>query len=134
MFPSFNVHKSANCGKPNFWVIVNISIPFTFFPNKGKKILDISIRILRHTLVIKIYGTFDYAKSLKLKELLQGVRIRTYSNVLFNLAQVSSIDSSGLGVVRSLAHQVERQGGRIRVTNTPRHLRQMLELARTPGL
>ncbi len=133
MFPSFNVHKSANCGKPNFWVIVNISIPFTFFPNKGKKILDISIRILRHTLVIKIYGALDYSKSLKVNELVKGAKIR-YSNVLFNLTKVTSIDTSGMGLIHYLARQVKKRGGHIRLVNPSPQLRKVLELVPIPGL
>lgn len=103
---------------------------FTFPSNT----MDISFRVLHRTLVIKVYGVFDYAKSLKLCELLRGAKIRKYSNVLFNLAHISTIDSSGLGLMASVARQVERRGGRIKVVHPPHHLHDVLELVRIPGL
>ena len=96
--------------------------------------MDISFRVLHRTLVIKVYGAFDYAKSLKLCELLRGAKIRKYSNVLFDLAPVSTIDTSGLGLIAFLCRQAEKRGGRIRLVKPSPQLRQMLELARAPGL
>ena len=96
--------------------------------------MDLSFTILDRTLFIKVYGAFDYNKSLKLKELLQGTKRQKYANALFDLADISSIDSLGLGVIVAVARQVSRRGGCIRVVNPPRHLRPLLELVRLPGL
>lgn len=89
--------------------------------------MDISFRVFHRTLFIQIYGAFDYAKSLKVRELLQGIKVKKYSNVLVNLAQVSSIDSSGLGFLASLARQVEQKGGCIRLKHPPEHLHQAFQ-------
>ena len=96
--------------------------------------MDFSFRVFHHTLVIKIYGALDYSKSLKVSELLKGVKIRKYSNVLFDLAKATSIDTSGLGLIMRLARQVNKRGGQIRVVNPPQHLRNFLELVPIPGL
>ena len=96
--------------------------------------MDFYIRFLHHTLVIRVYGAFDYSKSLKLQEFFQGSKIVKYSNVLFDFTSVTTIDTSGVGLILSLAQQVKKRGGRIRMVNASPHLRDTLEFARTSGL
>ena len=96
--------------------------------------MDISFRVFHHTLVIKVYGALDYSKSLKVNELVSGAMIRKYSNVLFNLTKVTSIDTSGMGLIHYLARQVKKRGGHIRLVNPSPQLRKVLELVPIPGL
>lgn len=96
--------------------------------------MDISFRVLHRTLFIRVYRVFGYATARKLRELLHGAKIRKYSNVIFDLAPVTALDTSGLGLILSLGRQVKKRGGHIRLINPPHYLRPLLELVHIPGL
>ncbi len=56
------------------------------------------------------------------------------SHVEFDLANVSAIDSSGLGLIKVIARDVKKQWGRLSIVNAQPHVHQVLELVNTSRL
>jgi len=95
---------------------------------------DISFRVINDTLYICVCGAFGYATSLNLKRLLSKNEMFQCSNVEFDLAQVSTIDSSGLGLIKAIARDVKKRRGRLSIVKAQPHVHQVLELVNTFGL
>ena len=89
---------------------------------------DISFRVIHDTLFIRMCGAFGYGTSLNLKRLLSKNEMFRCSHVEFDLANVSAIDSSGLGLIKAIARDVKKQGGRLSIVNARPHVHQVLEL------
>ena len=59
-----------------------------------------------------------------LKDKLQSLLHQGKKNILFNLAQVSYVDSAGLGAIVSAYTTVTREGGSLKLANVTRKLPQ----------
>ncbi|MSO55449.1 MAG: anti-sigma factor antagonist [Acidobacteria bacterium] len=65
-----------------------------------------------------------------LKDKLQSLLHQGKKNVLFNLAQVSYVDSAGLGALVSAYTTVTREGGSLKLANVMTRLQDLLSITK----
>ena len=63
-----------------------------------------------------------------LKDKLQSLLHQNKKNILFNLAQVSYVDSAGLGAIVSAYTTVTREGGTLKLVNVTKKLQDLLSI------
>ena len=65
-----------------------------------------------------------------LKDKLQSLLHQNKKNILFNLAQVSYVDSAGLGAIVSAYTTVTREGGALKLANVTKKLQDLLSITK----
>ena len=65
-----------------------------------------------------------------LKDKLQSLLHQGKKNILFNLAQVSYVDSAGLGAIVSGYTTVTREGGSLKLANVTKKLQDLLSITK----
>ena len=65
-----------------------------------------------------------------LKDKLQSLLHQGKKNILFNLAQVSYVDSAGLGAIVSAYTTVTREGGTLKLANVTKKLQDLLSITK----
>jgi anti-sigma B factor antagonist len=65
-----------------------------------------------------------------LKDKLQSLLHQNKKNILFNLAQVSYVDSAGLGAIVSAYTTVTREGGSLKLANITKKLQDLLSITK----
>jgi len=65
-----------------------------------------------------------------LKDKLQSLLHQGKKNILFNLAQVSYVDSAGLGAIVSAYTTVTREGGSLKLVNVTKKLQDLLSITK----
>ena len=65
-----------------------------------------------------------------LKDKLQSLLHQGKKNILFNLAQVSYVDSAGLGAIVSAYTTVTREGGSLKLANITKKLQDLLSITK----
>jgi anti-sigma B factor antagonist len=65
-----------------------------------------------------------------LKDKLQSLLHQNKKNILFNLAQVSYVDSAGLGAIVSAYTTVTREGGSLKLANVTKKLQDLLSITK----
>jgi anti-sigma B factor antagonist len=65
-----------------------------------------------------------------LKDKLQSLLHQGKKNILFNLAQVSYVDSAGLGAIVSSYTTVTREGGSLKLANVTKKLQDLLSITK----
>ncbi len=65
-----------------------------------------------------------------LKDKLQSLLHQNKKNILFNLAQVSYVDSAGLGAIVSAYTTVTREGGSLKLVNVTKKLQDLLSITK----
>ena len=65
-----------------------------------------------------------------LKDKLQSLLHQNKKNILFNLAQVSYVDSAGLGAIVSAYTTVTREGGSLKLANVTTKLQDLLSITK----
>ena len=65
-----------------------------------------------------------------LKDKLQSLLHQGRKNVVFNLAQVSYVDSAGLGALVSAYTTVTREGGSLKLVNVTKRLQDLLSITK----
>ena len=65
-----------------------------------------------------------------LKDKLQSLLHQNKKNILFNLANVSYVDSAGLGAIVSAYTTVTREGGTLKLANVTKKLQDLLSITK----
>ena len=65
-----------------------------------------------------------------LKDKLQSLLHQNKKNILFNLANVSYVDSAGLGAIVSAYTTVTREGGSLKLANMTKKLQDLLSITK----
>ena len=65
-----------------------------------------------------------------LKDKLQSLLHQDQKNLIFNLAQVSYVDSAGLGALVSAYTTVTREGGSLKLVNVTKRLQDLLSITK----
>ena len=65
-----------------------------------------------------------------LKDKLQSLLHQNKKNILFNLEQVSYVDSAGLGAIVSAYTTVTREGGTLKLANVTKKLQDLLSITK----
>jgi stage II sporulation protein AA (anti-sigma F factor antagonist) len=92
--------------------------------------LDIELKLIRNTLIIRLKGEFDMLKAEKIRrqidERLQDDQVR---NLVFNLEKVSFVDSSGLGVIIGRYKKVKEKDGNMYIVGAQPVVKKILVLS-----
>lgn len=83
--------------------------------------------------VVFVYGEVDVMTAPKLHETLEEVIGESPSSLLVDLANVSFIDSTGLGALVVAHRHLEERGGRLRLVSVPPAVAQVLEVTGLTG-
>lgn len=92
--------------------------------------MDIELKLIRNTLIIRLKGEFDMLKAEKIRrqidERLQDDQV---SNLVFNLEKVSFVDSSGLGVIIGRYKKVKEKDGNMYIVGAQPVVKKILVLS-----
>ncbi|NLB53439.1 MAG: anti-sigma F factor antagonist [Syntrophomonadaceae bacterium] len=92
--------------------------------------MDIELKLIRNTLIIRLKGEFDMLKAEKIRrqidERLQDDQVR---NLVFNLEKVSFVDSSGLGVIIGRYKKVKEKDGNMYIVGAQPVVKKILVLS-----
>lgn len=78
--------------------------------------------------VVFVYGEIDVLTAPRLHETLQEVIAESPSSLLVDLANVTFIDSTGLGALVVAHRHLEERGGKLRLVSVPPPVAQILEV------
>lgn len=78
--------------------------------------------------VVFVYGEIDVLTTPRLHETLQEVIAESPSSLLVDLANVTFIDSTGLGALVVAHRHLEERGGKLRLVSVPPPVAQILEV------
>jgi len=91
-------------------------------------LLDIELK--NNTLVVRPSGDLDLGVADHLRETLEDTLNQgQVRNLIFNLAKVSFVDSSGLGVLLGRYRRVTKNGGRVFIVSPQPQVRKVLDLS-----
>jgi anti-sigma B factor antagonist len=81
--------------------------------------------------VLDLSGTITLGEDGNLlKDKLQSLLHQNKKNILFNLANVSYVDSAGLGAIVSAYTTVTREGGTLKLANVTKKLQDLLSITK----
>jgi len=93
--------------------------------------LNTSTRQVRDVTVVDIEGRIVLGEeSARLRELVNGLLKSGHKKILFNLADVQYIDSSGLGSLVSAFTSVRRQGGELKLLHLTSKVHDVLQITK----
>lgn len=78
--------------------------------------------------VVFVYGEIDVMTAPRLHETLEEIISESPASLLVDLANVSFIDSTGLGALVVAHRHLEERGGRLRLVSVPPPVAQVLEV------
>jgi stage II sporulation protein AA (anti-sigma F factor antagonist) len=92
--------------------------------------LGLDIKQQGEVLIVKVYGEFDLHGADDARRDIDGfIKAREVKHVVFDLAQLTFIDSSGLGVILGRYRKVSENGGRVAITGVPPAIHRVMEIA-----
>ncbi len=80
--------------------------------------------------VLELEGRMDATAVAPIKEIVTSILDSGTNKFLFDMKEVSFVDSSGLGTLVSLLRLVNQQDGDIRLCNTQPRVKALLEMTR----
>jgi stage II sporulation protein AA (anti-sigma F factor antagonist) len=90
----------------------------------------LDIELYQDTLLVRPSGELDLGEADYLRNALEEALNREQvKNLVFNLARVSFVDSSGLGVLLGRYKRVVKNGGKVFVVSPQPQVRRILELS-----
>lgn len=82
------------------------------------------------TLVVKLSGELDQHWAVELREEIdREISMRHIQNLVFDLAEVTFMDSSGIGVIIGRYKQIKARGGKTLLVRAQPQVDKLLELA-----
>lgn len=92
--------------------------------------MNVEISQLRDTLIVRVHGEMDLAMADQLRnEIDRQLDELPARNLIFELANVSFMDSSGLGVLLGRYKRISAGGGKIVLTRPQPQVRRIIDLA-----
>ena len=92
--------------------------------------MEITWKTSDHILLVKIQGDIDHHTCEKLRQQVDQAFEETNSrSILFSFAQVSFMDSSGIGVLIGRYKLVQRLGGKIAVSCPSQRVKEIFQLS-----
>ena len=90
-----------------------------------------SIRQLGGVAIVDIRGRIQLGEeSAALRDLVSDLLSKGHKKILFNLADVNYIDSSGLGHLVSAFTSVRKQGGELKLLNLTKNVHNVMQMTR----
>lgn len=92
--------------------------------------LDIEIKKLKDVLLVRLCGELDHHTAEGVRQRIdQELQQELYPHVVLNLAELSFMDSSGLGVILGRYKQINERGGTLAVCSVNDSVRKLFELS-----
>lgn len=98
--------------------------------NEAQHRMDVSVSVDRTAAVVRVRGEVDLRSSPELREKLLDLLNRPLKRVIIDLAQVSYIDSSGVGTLVELKRRLDRSDGRVVLVALQPRVRSVFEITR----
>ena len=90
-----------------------------------------TVRQVDSVTVVDISGRITLGEACKeLRELIRGELGKNHKNILLNLADVTYIDSSGIGELVSAFTAVSNQGGKLKLLNLTKKVHDLLQITK----
>lgn len=81
-------------------------------------------------LIAKVYGEFDlHAADFARRDIDKCLKTQGAKHIIFDLANLAFIDSSGLGVILGRYRKVSESGGRVAISGVPPTIFKVMEIA-----
>lgn len=81
-------------------------------------------------LIVKITGDIDHHVSSNIKEKIdREFKLSNCANIIFDLANVNFMDSSGIGMIIGRYKILEKSGGKIYIINVNEQLESIIEIS-----
>ncbi len=81
-------------------------------------------------LIVKVYGEFDlHAADYVRREIDINIKTQGTKHILFDLGDLTFIDSSGLGVILGRYRKVSENGGRVAISGAPPNISRVMEIS-----
>ncbi len=89
--------------------------------------MDMEVKQLRNTVVVKLDGEMDMLMAEKLKkDIDQRLLNKPIANLIIDMEKVTFIDSSGLGAIIGIYKKINAVGGGIAMLGTQPHVKKVL--------
>lgn len=93
--------------------------------------LTLNTRKVNGHIIVEAAGQLEFGEScLQLKELAKRLTAEGGRNVILNLAGISYVDSSGLGLLLSIYATIRNQGGNLKLLNVSPRVRELLKITK----
>ncbi|MEQ2129214.1 anti-sigma F factor antagonist [Caldanaerobacter subterraneus] len=82
------------------------------------------------TLVVKIEGELDHHEAERVKRAIdEEYEKKSCKNMIFDLKNLTFMDSSGIGVIIGRYKKVKNNGGKVAIVNANQHLKKVIEVS-----
>ena len=93
--------------------------------------LKATVRQVDSVTVVDVSGRITLGEDCKhLREVIRGQLAKNHKNLLLNLADVTYIDSSGIGELVSAYTAISNQGGQLKLLNLTRKVHDLLQITK----
>ena len=97
--------------------------------------LKTSTRQVQDVTIVDLGGRITLGEaSVAVRDLINNLISKGNKKILFNLAEVNYIDSSGIGVLVSSFTSVRSQGGELKLVNMSKRIRDLLQITKLYSL
>jgi anti-sigma B factor antagonist len=97
--------------------------------------LKTSTRQVQDVTIVDLGGRITLGEaSVAVRDLINNLLSKGNKKILFNLAEVNYIDSSGIGVLVSSFTSVRSQGGQLKLVNMSKRIRDLLQITKLYSL
>lgn len=82
------------------------------------------------TLIVKVFGEFDlHAADYARRDIDKYIKTQGVKFIIFDLGDLTFIDSSGLGVILGRYRKISESGGRVAISGTPPAILKVMEIS-----
>jgi len=92
--------------------------------------MEIAVRRESHLVIVDMVGEIDVNAVTRIRDTLGDLTKAVSPQIVVNLARVTYIDSSGLGILMAARREVLKGGGRLALCGMTKDVRMVLELTR----
>ncbi len=87
-------------------------------------------KLVGKNLIIKIDGDIDHHVSSQIKDKIEReFKLSNCANIIFDLANVKFMDSSGIGMIIGRYKALEKSGGKVFIINLNQNLESIVEIS-----
>ncbi len=92
--------------------------------------MSLDFRKQGEILIVKVYGEFDlHGADYARRDIDRFIKSKEAKHIVFDLAHLTFIDSSGLGVILGRYRKVSENGGRVAITGVPPAIHKVMEIS-----
>lgn len=104
--------------------------PITRIKQEGVDLVDVELKQVRNTLVVKIFGELDLVIADKLRNQIdEKLSEGTIKNLIINMEKVTFIDSSGLGMIIGRYKKITNYQGRMFIVGAQNNVEKILRFS-----